>query len=172
MAYAKTKNSRKPRVRRSATHSADLHSRKARFLPQYPRTVAQKLIVAVIILAIVAVGVALASTLLSNPERLVRRKLDAMAADYYENHLYAELESSPEYAEITDLDEFMEKYARLGFARVTLRQLLLYDDAKYGAEADYLLNYCDENVTNVTFYPEPPYGRGAYRAEFSYSCAY
>lgn len=171
MAYA-SKSKHRPTSRRQATYSANLHTKKARLFPSHPRTFAQKLILVTIIMTIILVILAIVSSFLLQPERLVKSRLSAIASDYYENHLYANFENSPQRADITDLDEFMQKYATHGFARVSLRQLLLYDNEKYTSDADYLLTYCDANTTYVKFYPDPPYDRTSYHFEFTYSCAF
>ena len=68
--------------------------------------------------------------------------------------------------------EALEQYAELGLSIVTLRQLALYDGKKYEKEADFIKTYCDENRTYVMFYPEAPFDRNSYRAEYTYSCEF
>ena len=99
---------------------------------------------------------------IATPEFLVKREITNIATDYYENYFY-NLIPNP-----NDLD-FYNKH---GFARMTLRQLLLYDDRKHGASEAYLSDYCDLDKTQIKIYPEQPYDRKSYHIDYTYSCKF
>ena len=131
----------------------------------------QKVILGVIGVAILAVLVALLSMFMSDPERSIKSKIDTMASDYYENYLYKNLAESGIYINDKEgLKKTLAEYSETGLSSITLRQFLLYDNRKYGADAEFLTKYCNENKTYVKFFPEPPYEKNSYRAEFNYSC--
>ena len=156
MAYAKTKNKR-----RVKTHSA-----KSRFLSIRHKTPIQKLTLAVIILAIFTVIIAVICALIFDTERAVKSTISSLATDYYENYFYENISTGNK-----DMTKTMEKFADTGFSKVTLRQLLLYNQQNSNYK-DLLLKHCDENTTSVTFYPESPYSKTSYRTEYSYSCSF
>ena len=64
----------------------------------------------------------------------------------------------------------MEKYHIGALNTLSLRDLLSYDDKKNGEYVDYLTKYCDKDATTVRIFPDPPYERTTYHAEFTYSC--
>jgi len=159
--------SHKNRKNHQPVQSATLHTPKPRHVITEPKNHSSKIILAVIILAFLAVAAAAFSTVFFTPERITKSQLSHLAADYYENYHYPQLSSSPNFS---PTDESMDRYVKNGFARVTLRQLLLYNPVATADIADNLLEYCDENSTFVIFYPDPPYDRTSYHTDFHYSC--
>ena len=149
-------------------HSTSLHT--PRFRTTYIFTPAKKIILTVIALTIIVVIIAIVYPLFFNDECLVKSQISTLATDYYENYFYPNYTSSTSYAQISDLDTAMAKYETYGFAPITLRQLLLYDDQKNTSHAAYLTEHCDENATLIRFYPEAPYSQTSYRTEYTYSC--
>ena len=131
-------------------------------------TVVRRVIVAVIVILVVVVGVALASVLLLNPKRLATNKIEEMAKEYYEEFTYDGLVENVGTGD--ELREAMEKYTTRGFASVSLRQLLLYDNQKNLKDGGFLREMCDENTTSVKFYPEEPFDRHSYRIEYKLDC--
>lgn len=156
MAYAKIKNKRHPRRRSS----------KSRFLSIRRQTPIQKITLTVIILAILTVIIAVICSLAFDTERTVKSAISSLSTDYYENYFYENISTGNK-----DMSKVMAKYTETGFAKVTLRQLLLYNQQN-SSRKDLLLKHCDENNTSVTFYPEPPYSKASYRTEYSYSCSF
>lgn len=131
----------------------------------------QKVVMGAILIAMVIVIGVVVAGLFIKPQTMVESKIGAMAADYYENYLYKNLEDSGIYADNREgLKEVLAEYSETGLSSVTLRQFLLYDNRKYGADTEFLTKYCNENKTYVKFFPEPPYEKNSYRAEFNYSC--
>ena len=119
------------------------------------------------IIAAVATIICIAtlSVFLLNPERRVRSDFETLATNYYENVFYQGILTSDNFS--GDIEKALEKYTTTGLSRLTLRQLSLLSPS---ISPDYLLTECDENDTFVTFFPEPPYSRNSYRAEYVYSC--
>lgn len=135
------------------------------------QNLAPRIIIGVIVLAVIVVAVSLLSSVFMNTENSVKGKLATMAADYYENYLYKNLAESEIYkSSDEDLKDMLKEYAEVGLSSITLRQLLLYDDKKYADDTGFLTKYCNENRTYVKFYPEEPFERSSYRAEFTYAC--
>lgn len=167
----KSSKSKKPHFsRRHAVSSSSLHQPRTRFAIFHPSTIAGKIIFATIVIAILAVIVALVCSILFTPERITKSYLDTLASDYYEQYYYEQFSNSDRFKSLTDLNSVMSKYTESGFANTSLRQLILRDATATKPLADYILKYCDEQSTYVTFYPEPPYDRTSYHAEFTYSC--
>ena len=106
----------------------------------------------------------------STPERVIKTKIEAVAADYYENFLYPDIEKYGTREKT--LSEIMHRYEQNGFSEVTLRQLSLYD-SKDHTDVDSIINtYCDDTASYVKFYPEPPYGQKDYRIDYHYTCEF
>lgn len=122
----------------------------------------------VIVIAAILVFITVICSVLLNPERQVKLKFEALATNYYENIFYADLLKSDNFS--GNPQKSLEKYNQTGLAPITLRQLILHDDAATKDTADYLLKYCDENETYVKFFPEPSYSKTSYRIEYTYSC--
>ena len=131
---------------------------------------AKKIITAVIIIAMISVILFLLFKAFSTPERVIKTKIEAVAADYYENFLYPDIEKYGTREKT--LSEIMHRYEQNGFSEVTLRQLSLYD-GKDHADVDSIINtYCDDTASYVKFYPEPPYGQKDYRIDYHYTCEF
>lgn len=166
---AKTKNkdgSAKYHTGRAKIGSSNL-ARSRRIDRQVFET-AKRSIVTIIIFAMLIVILVTLLSIFQNPETAVRRKIESITSDYYENHFYPEITDGVEGS----LDEIMEHYHTHGFAIVSLRQLLLYDNGRHAESTGAITKYCDENSTFARIYPEPPYGKTNYRVEYTYSCAF
>lgn len=105
-------------------------------------------------------------------DKVVERKTQEMAEDYYENYFYdnflATLNSG-------NKEVAFEKYETTGFAPVLLRQLLLFDGKRnqdYMKHFDNEYYYCDVHTSRILFYPVAPYGRKDYRVEQVLTCNY
>ena len=134
----------------------------------YAYALTAKNIVLFIIFAItIILAVVVISSFPLNPERRAKSDFEALATYYYENIFYADLLASDNFSGNPRVA--LEKYKITGLATVTLRQLSLSDRTDQNL-ANYLLKYCDEDRTFVTFYPESPYSKTSYRAEYTYSC--
>ncbi|MBQ2660980.1 hypothetical protein IJF93_02830 [Candidatus Saccharibacteria bacterium] len=157
--------------RANSYHSSSLHSSKTRLSSGFESTSskspAQKIIFTVILLNFIIVGIALILTPYLKSEYIVKSQISSLATDYYENYLYSNFTDSGKFA---NLDAAMNKYATHGFARITLRQLLLHNQLQNTSTASYLLEHCDDSATFVQFFPESPYSQSDYRTEYTYSC--
>ena len=146
--------------------SSNLHTSRQRTSYSCPPR-ARKLVLCVISVVFIGVIVAVVASLLFTPERTVKAAISGMATEYYEKDFYPMIADS-----FTSGTADVSRYENYGFAPVTLRQLLLYDDAKNADKSKKVLEYCDENGTAVKFYPEAPYGQHDYRVEYTYSCTF
>ena len=130
----------------------------------------KRAILTIIILTMLVVVLATLLSSFSSPERVVKQKIEAIASDYYENYFYPQLTAIDEMQNASTLTEKMKRYTSSGFAKVTLRQLLLFDGERYAEAAAILTTYCDENQTFVQIFPESPFGRTNYHIDYHYSC--
>ena len=167
MAKAKT-NSQSFHTSRTRAKSSRLSSRK-----QFDRQVfnaTKRSVLTIIIFSMLIVILAVLFVYFNDPERLVKRKISDIATDYYESYYYPSLIGNAK--DDQTLTEIMSPYATPGFATISLRQLLLYDNEHYANTAAFLKQYCDENKTFVHIYPEAPFGKKNYRIDYIYSCAF
>lgn len=166
MAYAKKKNPKYTSWKRA--HLKRHNTPEASILAKHT-------VSTIIILSMIVVVLAIFFGFLTNPERLAKATIENLARDYYENYFYKTIVSANEIGtanEKKSLAEIMEKYEKIGFAKVTLRQLLLYNPEKAGNPAT-TTNYCDENATSVQIFPTAPYGKSDYKIEYNYtSCSF
>lgn len=116
--------------------------------------------------------------LIATPEYLVKNEITAIATDYYENYFYNRIldnnfltTDSPDFSEST-MEKIMDKYIDRGFANVSLRQLLLYDNKKHAAATPLLEEYCNLDASSIRIYPEAPFDRQNYRVDYKYSCKF
>ena len=127
---------------------------------------AQTAIVGVILCSMLVVVIGVIAIQFTKPERQVSSKVEALAANYYENSLYKTVSASSNYK------ESLKKFAETGFSPVALRQLLLFKSASSTKESKYLTKYCSEDATRVIYYPKEPFGVKDYRVEYQYSCSF
>lgn len=128
------------------------------------------IILIVIILASIAVIIAFLFSAFTDTKSSVEAKIASLTKDYYENYLYEGIVDSESISDQQVFEKTMQKYAENGFGIIRLRQVLHYSAEKSSSESDYVASYCDENKTYIKIYPEPPYKRDSYRAEYHYSC--
>ena len=100
--------------------------------------------------------------LIATPEYLIKKQISVITTDYYENYFYKNA-SDP---------SALYHYEEVGLPRITLRQLLLYDDLKHSDKTAELSKYCDLDKTLVKIYPEAPYEKSSYHVDFTYSCKF
>lgn len=149
------------RVRNNASHLS-----LAKVRDHKVATIAKNVILAIIALTTLTVVAIILITQFSTPEHIVTHEIESIATDYYENYFYPEITtnnpSSPE--------QIFAKYETTGFARVSLRQLLLFDNERHASSATLLSSHCDTNTTFVQFFPTAPFSKSDYRTEYHYSC--
>lgn len=134
-------------------------NRRKRFSP------IQILIISIILLLFLIVILFTILRFVHTPQNLVESKVNSLAKDYYENHIYEELAQKNKPDEIAKI---LKKYETSGLSLVHLRQLLNYNN-----QADmtkYLSEQCDTEKTFVRHYPEPPFSKTSYRVDIVYSC--
>ena len=131
------------------------------------KTLAQKTIITIIILAIITVATSVICSLIFNTEYQIKNKISHLASEYYENHFYSNISKSD-----GNPAEALERYTDTGLAKVSLRQLVLSNPNVSNDEKDFLYQHCNENSTSVQFFPESPYDKKSYRTEYTYSCKF
>lgn len=133
-------------------------------------SVARKVVLVVIPLAMMVVVLGLLTAIFNKPEAVIKSKIEAITADYYENYFYEKiLDNAP--SNMT-MDEIMERYLKRGFTAVPLRQLMLFDGRRHaGAEVE-LYKYCDPDETTVQIHPVEPFGVKDYWVEYKYACIF
>ena len=129
-------------------------------------SLAQKIILIVIALTALAVVVATIFALNFNRKYQIEAKITDLAQAYYEDYYYPNIFGNDE----ARAGDFLERFAESGLTSVSLRQLLLSTPGVSEEEQNFLRGYCDENITSVVYYPEPPYAHDSYRVEYDYSC--
>lgn len=153
---------------RTRTKSSRLSAQKKRDRQVFNAT--KKSILIVIVFSMLIVILVLLLSYFEKPEHLVKRKIENIAADYYENYYYPNLIGNANSQD--SLEDIMSHYTEVGFATISLRQLLLFDNERYKETASFILKYCDENHTSVRIFPEAPFGKTNYRIDYHYSCAF
>ena len=128
---------------------------------------AKKITILSIIVAMVLVASAVVLGLLLRPERQIKRKIETMATDYYENYFYKNFSETVAGGSVVDA---VKGYAEKGFTKVPLKQLLLFDGGKYRGLMDEMKKYCDVDATTMQIFPKEPYGNKNYKIEYNYSC--
>lgn len=127
----------------------------------------KKIIIGVVFVAMLAVIGTLLMYLFFNPEIAIKRTVEEITQDYYENYFY---DNFIKTVTKESQDEALERYSKTGFAEVSLRGLLLFNGGKYASLSDGIMKYCDTDKTNVQFFPKAPYGNKNYEIKFNYSC--
>ena len=137
-----------------------------------PEPIEKKIILACLIVSSCVVVLSVFVGIFFSPQRVAERKLEKLAADYYENYFYDKFASTvPE----DEKEKVFKDYSEHGFAPVYLRQLLLFDnerDAGYAKYFNTTTYSCDKNQTKIQIFPVEPYGRKNYRVEYAPSCNY
>ena len=131
----------------------------------------QKVILVVIAGTFLAVAIFTIFALNFNQKYQVEARISDLATAYYENYYYPRAFSDDN----GDLDSvkatnFLSQFTDTGLTSVTLRQILLSTPGVTDDDKKFLLRYCDENRTNVTYKPEAPYAHDSYHIDYSYSC--
>lgn len=133
--------------------------RKKRFSP------IQILVISIILFLFLIVILFTILRFVHTTQNLVESKVNSLAKDYYENHIYEELAQKNKPDEIA---KTLKKYETSGLSIVHLRQLLNHNN-----QADmtkYLSEQCDTEKTFVKYYPESPYSKKSYHIDIVYSC--
>ena len=165
MAYSKSVHSGRTHIKSSRRAAAKTAARK-NFL------FSKRAILTIIIVAAMTVVLALLFNIFTTPERTITKKIEDIAADYYENYLYTSIASSSSINNTKPVTEIIENYAKNGFDSITLHQLLLFDGQRHADAAPFLSRYCDEYETTIHYFPTEPYSQKDYRTEITYSCIF
>lgn len=154
--------------------------KKSTFAVSYQNTrTAKNAILTVIVIVTLTVVAYFIFSIIATPEFLVKREIESIATDYYENYFYRNIldNNSLTPEDVSDstsaensLSSILDSYKNTGFPRITLNQLLLYDNRKNYASASPISEYCDLNKTTIKIFPESPYTVKSYRIEYNYSC--
>ncbi len=125
---------------------------------------ARSVITFVIIFLIILVFLSVFAAVNLRPENRIKSEFENLARDYYENIFYENMLSAENYS--GNPEKSLAPFRERGLAKISLRQISLSDLSV----SDFLLERCESGSTFVRFYPDPPYGRADYHAEYTYSC--
>lgn len=133
----------------------------------------KKIITVCVVLCAVIVLFSLILNTYYEPSKVVERKIEEIARDYYENYYYDKFVSS--IPEGKTLEDAMSEFQESGFSQVLLRHLLLFDNgrnSKYSSLFDSGRYVCDRNTTSIKITPKLPFGKKDYEISYSLSCNY
>lgn len=165
-----------PRTPVVASHRARSHS----FSRKSHRAAKGTVLTTIVAVTLMVVGF-IFFNLIATPEYLTKREIESITKDYYENYFYLAIlnNNSLSLAEVSNasaaeeaLKNLLSSYVEPGFARLTLRQLLLFDDHRHGASASTLAEYCDLDKTQIKIYPNAPFTSHDYHVDYTYSCKF
>jgi hypothetical protein len=165
MAYSKNIHSGRARVKSSRRATSKSASRKNFVF-------GKRAVMTIIVVAMMTVILAVLFSIFATPERTITKKIEDIAADYYENYLYTSIASSSTINNTKPVTEIIGNYAKRGFDTITLHQLLLFDGQRHADAASILSRYCDEYETTIHYYPTEPFGQKDYHADIKYSCIF
>ena len=124
--------------------------------------------ISIILLAGLMVVLATLTSFFFTPENTIKREVESLARDYYENIIYKNIADK----NASNLPEVLGKYSESGFSRVTLRQLLLINAESHPDAAATITAYCNEDSSYVVIFPDAPYGQADYHIDYHYSCKF
>ncbi len=179
----KTKNTKTRRSARTSSNSkyVSLPKVKSKAVYRDSSQIAKKIILGIIALTMLTTVIFVFFNLVATPEFLLKRQVESMTRDYYENFFYPQILANNQISESELSDSatseakllpIFDKYQAPGFPRLTLRHLTLYDDAKYRNFTGTLAKYCDLDKTQIKIFPESPFKKSNYRVEYDYTCNY
>ena len=138
--------------------------------------ISRNTILVVIALAMLSMLLFVIYNLIATPEYLIKKQIDSLSRDYYENYIYATTlnnnsinDNSEESKE--KITKIFNRYIDEGFQITSLRELLLHSGQDASLE-DTLANYCNLDHTTIKIYPEAPFSRTDYRIDYNYSCQF
>lgn len=152
-------------------HRQTQRSTRKRFVPVSDK--AKKIITIGVVVSAVVVLMSLIAVNYFAPDKVAKRKLEAIATDYYENYYYDKFVAS--IPKDKNLETVMRDFDQDGFAQVLLRHLLLFDNERnkdferYFETSSYI---CDKNTTAIKIKPVAPYGKKDYEVSYTLSCNY
>ena len=149
--------------RQSSRQSSHQSSRQ-----NHPKNPLNSILLTVIVLCAVGVIALLFSKTYFAPENQLQRELEALATDYYENYLYENyFLNVPE----SDRTAEFEQYLTRGMEPIYLRELLSHAKNLHPNSAQIFQSAgCDTNSTSVKYFPDAPYEKSDFHAEYKFSC--
>lgn len=175
-----TRNSHRPSVNANRVHKTRTSIPYTHISKSRNTRVAKHTILIVIVAASLAVLAYTIFTIIATPEYIIKRQIESIVADYYENYFYENNILDPNNLTLNDvkdsasaeasLKNILENYLETGFSRITLNQLLLSNGREHYSSAGPLSKYCNLNTTTIKIYPVSPYTKKDYRVDYNYSC--
>ena len=169
MAHSNTQNNINHDNTLSPYTRMSLKQSKHHFDRSIPRIIT---LITIVFATISVVSISIYYLLAPTPEETTLSQLNQLASNYYEQYFYDKFANSEAFKSLANVDSAMDKYIKTGVPRVTLRQLVIYNQSATKPLSNQVLKYCDEESTFVIFYPESPFERTSYHTEFTYSCAF
>lgn len=154
------------------------HRIRPKSFPEIFHKIARKSVLTIIVIVMLAMIGFTFFNLIATPEFLVKKEIETIAADYYETYFYpnaiknnsASIDGASSDTKEQLLTNIFSEYHELGFSRITLNQLLLFDNLRHYESAASLAKYCDLERTTIKIHPDPPYTSRDYHIDYHYSC--
>lgn len=108
-------------------------------------------------------------TSIADPVKRSERELNKLANAYYVEYLYPRAVGG----KFDQAEAILKDFSTQGLPNVRLRQLLLFNEAKFANSSEAFSNpyyECDTNKTYVRYYPVAPYGPRDYTVQYGTSC--
>lgn len=132
-------------------------------------SIAQKSILAVIIIATVAIVAFTIFAFNAHAPIDVESEISKMSSEYYEQYYFPDLENSIRTHSNSSIEDVLSEYTATGFSRIPLRQIIAHTQSD-PSTVQYISTRCDTNNTLVHFFPESPFTATSYHTSYSYSC--
>ena len=163
----------KRKAAQRAVHASRVHAKKSRTAVGGTNTETAKFarvtILGLILIAAVTVLIAVFSTIFTTSlEDNVRGKIKVVAENYYKNYFYGPLAAKANKS----MGDILERYEMSGLSSVSIWQILHYSEEKYPKEAEMIREFCDENASEVVFYPKSPFQENDFTIDYRLSCEF
>lgn len=143
-------------------------------------TPARKIIISVIGIAMLTVILFTIYGFIATPEFLLKKKIESIVSDYYENYFYnaildnnsINLKDASAYSASPAIAKILEKYVDSGFPETSLRTVLLSNNLKHADKMSSIEKYCNLDQTMIKIYPEPSFGNKNFHVNYTYSCKF
>lgn len=132
-------------------------------------SIAQKSILAIIIIAVVAVIAFTIFAFNTHTSIDIESEISKMSSEYYEQYYFPDLENSIRTHSDSSVEDALSEYTATGLSRVPLRQIIAHTQSD-PTIVQYISTRCDVNNTLVHFFPESPFTATSYHTSYTYSC--
>ncbi len=155
---------------RKTTEPFGLSKRRSKKLQKPTSDLSRIIAIIAVVVSTLVLVVNIAMGSIFREDRVAERALLSLAKEYYESYYYDRFSGTT-----SDLSSVFEKYSEIGFASVSLRQLLLVDNRRFAPYASSFKNSryaCNPELTTIKIYPKEPYGKTDYDVKINLSCSW